>query len=186
MRQDTSEDLDLGYIKCTLSSTEGTHIDPKELRNKGYAKTFNQWRLYLDNGLISYHDTPRTARVRRLRRRVIPVKFRRVVISACHVSPLAGHIHYKRPSFRIPAQFWWPMVNKKMAQFIRVLKSPFCLTVSYHAGIGGRFGVCGIPMSTEGILVINGSVPGAWAYLTVWSTSKSLILPAVKLLCKYM
>ena len=42
----------------------------------------------------------------------------------------------------------------------------------------------GIPMLTEGILVIIGSVPGAWAYLAVWSTSRSLILPTVKLLCK--
>ena len=41
-----------------------------------------------------------------------------------------------------------------------------------------------IPMSTEGILVISGSVPGAWAYLTVWSTNRSLNLPAVKLLYK--
>ena len=40
-----------------------------------------------------------------------------------------------------------------------------------------------IPMSTEGILVVSGTVPGAWAYLPVWSTSRILILPAVKLLC---
>ena len=44
----------------------------------------------------------------------------------------------------------------------------------------------GIPISTEGILVISGSMPVAWDYLTVWSISRSLSLPAVKLLCKYM
>ena len=42
----------------------------------------------------------------------------------------------------------------------------------------------GIPMSTEEILVISGSVTGAWDYLTVWSTSSSLFLPAVKILYK--
>ena len=43
-----------------------------------------------------------------------------------------------------------------------------------------------IPTSTEGMLLISGSVPGAWAYLTVWSTSRSLSLPLVNLLCKAM
>ena len=41
-----------------------------------------------------------------------------------------------------------------------------------------------IPMKTEGVLVIPWSVPGTWYYLTVWSTSWSLNLTAVKLLCK--
>ena len=41
-----------------------------------------------------------------------------------------------------------------------------------------------IPISTEGMLVISGSVPGTWDYLTVWSTSRSLSLLAAKLLCK--
>ena len=40
-------------------------------------------------------------------------------MSACHVSPLAGHSHGQRTLFRILARFWWPMVNKELAQFIR-------------------------------------------------------------------
>ena len=42
----------------------------------------------------------------------------------------------------------------------------------------------GIPISTEGVLFISRSVPGVWAYLTVWSTSRIISLPAVKLICK--
>ena len=41
-----------------------------------------------------------------------------------------------------------------------------------------------IPMLTQGMPVISGSVPGAWYYLAVWSTSSILGLPAVKLLYK--
>ena len=41
-----------------------------------------------------------------------------------------------------------------------------------------------IPMSTEGILVIIGYVPSTWDYLMVWSTSRSLRLSAMKILCK--
>ena len=38
--QGISEDYDFGYIKRILYSTEETHIEPKELRNKGYVKPF--------------------------------------------------------------------------------------------------------------------------------------------------
>ena len=86
--------------------------------NKGYVKLFKQERLELENGLISYYDTPHAAMVRQLRLRVSPVKFRRVVMSACHISPLAGHIHEQRTLFRIMAQFGWTMVNKEVSQFI--------------------------------------------------------------------
>ena len=75
--------------------------------------------MELENGLIYYYDTPRTSRVRQLRMRVVPVKFRQVVMSACHVSPLAGHSHEQRTLFRILSWFWWPLVNKYLAMFMR-------------------------------------------------------------------
>ena len=50
---------------------------------------------------------------------MVPIKFRQVVMSACHVSPLSGHSHEKRTLLQILEQFWWPMVNKEVAQFIR-------------------------------------------------------------------
>ena len=68
----------------------------------------------MENGLISYYETLYTARVRQLRLRVVPVKFRLLVMSSCHVSTLAGHSHAKRTLFRILARFWWPMVNKEV------------------------------------------------------------------------
>ena len=67
--------------------------------------------MELDNELISYYDTPCRARVRQIRLIVVPVKFIQVVMSACHIYPLAGHSHGHRELFRIMAQFWWPMVN---------------------------------------------------------------------------
>ena len=82
-------------------------------------KPFNQRSLELDNGLIPYYDTPHTSRVRQLRMRVVPIKFRQVVMSACHVSPLEYHRHEQRTLFSILAWFWWTMVNKEVSQFIR-------------------------------------------------------------------
>ena len=118
-RKATSDNHDLIYIERILSIPEEKPIEPKELRNKGYVKYFQQGLLYLDNGLISYYETLNTARVKQLRLRVVSVKFRRVVISVCHVSPLEVHIHYQITLFRILARFWWPMINKDVAQFIR-------------------------------------------------------------------
>ena len=94
-----------------FSVPEETSIDPKEFRNKGCVKPFQQVHLNLDNGLISYYDNPRAARVRQLMLRVVPIKFKQLVMSACHVFPFEGHMHEQRTLFRILAQFWWPMVN---------------------------------------------------------------------------
>ena len=41
-----------------------------------------------------------------------------------------------------------------------------------------------IKISTEGMLVTSGPVTSAWAYLTVKSTIRSLILLVVKIFCK--
>ena len=118
-RQATSEDHDLRYIKKTLFSPEETPIDPKYLRNKGYVKHSQQGRLDLDNVLIFYCDNPLTARVRQIRLRVVPVKFSILEMAACHIYPLSGHRHEQRTLYRILEWFWWPMVNKEVAQFIR-------------------------------------------------------------------
>ena len=118
-RKSTSEDHDLWHIERILSSPEETPINNKEFINKGYVKNFQKGRLDMDNGLIYYYETPHTARVRQPRLRVVPVKFRRVVMSSCHVSPLSGNSHEQRTLFRILACFWWPMVDKEVDQFIK-------------------------------------------------------------------
>ena len=75
MGKDTSEDHDISYIESILYGPEDIPIHPKELRNNGYVKPFHKRFLDLENELISYYDTPHTARVRKLRLRVVPVKF---------------------------------------------------------------------------------------------------------------
>ena len=73
----------------------------------------------MENGLISYYNTPRKYWVRQLRLIVVPIKFRRVVNKACLVSLLEGHSHEQRILSSVLARFWWPMVNTEVAQFIR-------------------------------------------------------------------
>ena len=94
-------------------------IDPKELGNTGYVKPFQHGRLDMENGLITYHETQHTDRVSKPRLKVVPVKFRQVVIPECHVYPLSGHSHDQRTLFRILARFLCLMVNNEEDQFIR-------------------------------------------------------------------
>ena len=82
--------------------------------------------------MISYYCTPHTTRARKLRLRIVHVELRRVVMSACHISPLAGHIHDQRKLFRILARFWWPMVNTEVAQFIRACAYFQFVNSCYH------------------------------------------------------
>ena len=79
--------------------------------------------MELENGLISYYETPRKARVRQIMLRVVPIKFRRVVMSEYHVPPLEGQIHDQINLFSILARFWWPMVNKEAALFMRAFEN---------------------------------------------------------------
>ena len=73
----------------------------------------------MDNGLISYYDTPCKSRVRELRLIVLPFKFWQVVMYTYHISLLAGHSHEQITISRILARFWLSMVNTEVAQFIR-------------------------------------------------------------------
>ena len=116
----TAYDNDLRYINSILSVTEETPIYHKELIKNRYVKPFQKGCLELENFLIFYYYTPHTDRVRQLRLRVVPVNFRRVVMSACHVSPLSGNIHDKITLLITMAGFLCPMVNKEVVQFIRV------------------------------------------------------------------
>ena len=51
---------------------------------------------------------------------------------ACHVSTLEGRIYEQRILFRILALFWWPIVNREVAQLIsafahcQLVNSCFC------------------------------------------------------------
>ena len=118
-RQAISEDHDIGYIQRILSIPDKTPIDSKELRKNGCVKPFQKGHLELGNGSISYYDTLLADRVRKLRLRVVPVKFRQVVMSECHVSPLSGNSYDQETLFIVLARFWWPMENNEVSQLIR-------------------------------------------------------------------
>ena len=72
-----------------IFNLKGAPIYPNELKNNGCVKPFQQGRLELYNGLIFYYNTPHIYRVRKLGLILVPVRFIRVVVSACYLHLLA-------------------------------------------------------------------------------------------------
>ena len=70
----------------------------------------------MEHCLMLYYNTPHISWVSQLRLRVVPVKLRLVVMSKYHILPLAGHSYEYRTLLRVMTHFWWPMVNKEVAQ----------------------------------------------------------------------
>ena len=83
-----------------------------QLTDKSYYDLFRAHHFELQDGIIHYYDEPRRARARQLRLRLVPISLRRVVISACHSSPFAGHSGTHRTYHRLTARFWWPGMNR--------------------------------------------------------------------------
>ena len=75
-RHATSKYNELRYIERILYDPEETPIYPNGLINNGCVKPFHQGRLDLENVLRSYYENPCLTRVRQLRIRGIPIKFR--------------------------------------------------------------------------------------------------------------
>lgn len=57
---------------------------------------------------MQYYEHSRTARLRQLSLKVVPISLRRTIIAACHSSPFDGHSGITKTLFRIQTRFWWP------------------------------------------------------------------------------
>jgi hypothetical protein len=83
-----------------------------QLIDKVYHDLFYDNHFEISNGILYYYDEPRRVRARHLRVRVVPRRLRRVVVSACHASPFAGHSGTSRTYNRLLTRFWWPGMSR--------------------------------------------------------------------------
>ena len=109
-RQATAQDADLQLVIAALQP-QG-HLNRADLVEKGYHTAWKAGQLELDNGILYHYDEPHRARLRLLRTRVVPPSLRRAVVSACHVSPMAGHSGARRTFWRLFTRFWWPSLSR--------------------------------------------------------------------------
>jgi hypothetical protein len=100
-RQATLEDHDLS---CIMSALANNSI-PKasELDNNPYLLTIQRNQIECDTGIVYYYERSRTARLYQLRTKVVASSLRRIVITACHSSPLQATpaLHKLFPAFKL-------------------------------------------------------------------------------------
>jgi hypothetical protein len=109
-RHAVAQDHDLSLIKTALESN--ADLVRAALSQKAFHDEFRCGRLELDNGILYQYEEPKKAKVRQLRRKVVPLSLRRVIITAYHVAPLAGHVGFHKTYFRIAVRFWWPSMSE--------------------------------------------------------------------------
>jgi hypothetical protein len=104
-RQATIEDPDLLCILTVFA--DGRIPEARELNDNTYLQVIQRNQVECEVGIVYYYERSRAARLRQLRTKVVPSSLRRVVISAYHSSPFAGHSGITRTLFRVQTRFWW-------------------------------------------------------------------------------
>jgi hypothetical protein len=93
--------------------------EARELDDNTYPQVIQRNQIECQDGIVYYYERSRAARLRQLRTKVVPTSLRRIVISACHSSPFAGHSGVTRTLFRVQTRFWWPGVVRDFSHGVR-------------------------------------------------------------------
>jgi hypothetical protein len=99
--------------------TNKTPLEEKDFSEKIYFNLAQQNRFDFEEGLLRYYEHSRTARLRQLSLKVVPVSLRRTVIVACHSSPFGGHSGITKTLFRVQTRFWWPGMLRDIREGVR-------------------------------------------------------------------
>jgi len=112
----TQNDCDL----ATITNADALQdINIAQFVEKLYYQKIQENRIEVEDGIVYHYELSTAARARQIRVRVVPQALRRVVVVACHSSPLAGHSGIKRTLFRAQARFWWPGMTRDITQGVR-------------------------------------------------------------------
>lgn len=108
-RAAVSSDQDLSKVKRALE--DDTLLLRADLSQKSYHDEWLRGSLEIENGVVYQYEEPRKAKVRQLRRKVVPLALRRTIVTAYHVAPIAGHVGFHKTYYRIAVRFWWPSMS---------------------------------------------------------------------------
>jgi hypothetical protein len=103
----TTIDPDIQLIRNALT-TEGATLNKALLADKGYYKPFCEGKFEWIKNLLYMYEAPKRAHLRSLRLLVVPPGLQRIIISAMHASPFAGHSSPQKTYGRIVVRYWWP------------------------------------------------------------------------------
>jgi hypothetical protein len=90
---------DLQKVLHTLANDE--LLVHAELSQKAYYDEWQHGSLEVENGVVYQYEEPKKAKVQQLCRKVVPLMLRRVIITAYHVAPMAGHVGFYKTYYWI-------------------------------------------------------------------------------------
>ena len=116
-KEASAADEDLQLLKEAMDTN--TRPDKNKLQEKSYFHNYMEGKLAWEDGEWFHYEEPKKARVRQLRTRVVPSTMRQVIFSACHVSPMSGHMGIHKTFWRIAVRFWWPKMLRDVVELVK-------------------------------------------------------------------
>jgi hypothetical protein len=112
-----NEDHDLALI---LQNQDNLNDIPQHnFLDKIYFQLIHQNQIEVTEHVIYYFERSKSARVRQVKVRIVPLKLRRIVIAACHSSPFGGHSGITRTLYRVQTRYWWPGMYRDIHDGVR-------------------------------------------------------------------
>jgi Integrase zinc binding domain len=105
-KDESSKDPDVSYLMERIEAKKTVAL--AKLSNKEYYRVWAKNQLEVEDGVLYQWEYPKVARIRQLRRRVVPIGLRQAIYTAYHATPLAGHVGFYKTYWRIAARYYWP------------------------------------------------------------------------------
>jgi Integrase zinc binding domain len=131
-KDESSKDPDVAYLIERISAKKTVAL--AKLSEKEYYQVWAKNQLEVEDGILYQWEYPKVARVRQLRRRVVPIGSHQAVYTAYHATPLAGHVGFYKTYWRIAAQYYWPSMYSDVKK--AVIECGHCIlgnNTSHHA-----------------------------------------------------
>ena len=102
----SSVDADISYLIDRIKTKRKVVL--ASLICKRYYAVWAKGQLEVEDDILYQLEHPKAARIRQLRRRVVPTGLRQVIYTAYHAAPMAGHVGFYKTYWRIAARYYWP------------------------------------------------------------------------------
>jgi Integrase zinc binding domain len=174
-KDESSKDPDVAYLIERISGKKLVAL--AKLSAKEYYRVCAKNQLEVEDGILYQWEYPKMARLRQLRRRVVPIGLRQAIYTAYHATPLAGHVGFYKTYWRIDARYYWPSMYSDVRR--AVLECGHCIlgnNTSHQAQqILGSLSMDDEPFD---IIAIDIWIPGATKAKGTYIEDKAMIRQA--------
>jgi Integrase zinc binding domain len=122
-KDESSKDPDVAYLIERISGKKLVAL--AKLLAKEYYRVWAKNQLEAKDDILYQWEYPKMARLRQLRRRVVPIGLQQAIYTAYHATPLAGHVGFYKTYWRIAARYYWPSMYSDVPK--AVLECGHCI-----------------------------------------------------------